>query len=56
MQVNELVEQIVEQKETYRLLQDQFDQVNTSRLGHAISDQHLDTILKQSVSHTEFEL
>ena len=55
-QVNELVLELETQRETYRLLQEQFDHVNTSRLRHTRSDKSLDEILQQPVSHTEFEL
>lgn len=44
---NELLQEIEGQKQAYRDLQEHFDQVNTSRLGHAaISDKSIDGILK----------
>ena len=53
---DELIQEIEDLRESYRLLQEQFDNVNTSRLGKAISDKSIDNILKHTVSHTEFEL
>lgn len=53
------MQEIENQKDAYRDLLEQFDQVNTSRLGRRgnnISDQSIDKILQKSVSHTEFEL
>ena len=53
---DELIQEIEDLRESYRQLQEQFDNVNTSRLGKAISDKSIDNILKHTVSHTEFEL